>query len=127
MNTIELVGPRGARWTCDVATTRRERHRGLLGRCVAPDEALLLERCSSVHTFGMREAITVARLSRGLEVRDVRVMAPGRLLAPTWRRGHVLECAADADIRVGDVLRQRAAQAGQPPRPAAPVTTHEPA
>jgi uncharacterized protein len=102
--SAELRGPRGARWRCDVPTTRRERARGLLGRSLATDEALLLERCTSVHTFGMRGAIMVARLSKDLEVRDVRVMAPGRLLAPTWRRGHVLECAPGADLRVGDVL-----------------------
>ena len=66
---------------------------------------MLLERCSSVHTFGMRDAISVARLSTSFEVRDVRVMPPNRVLAPTWRRGHVLECRPDADLRPGDVLR----------------------
>jgi len=102
-----LLGPRGARWRCDVPTTRQERARGLLGRSLAPDEALVLERCTSVHTFGMRGTITVARLSTDLGVRDVRVMAPNRVLAPAWRRGHVLECAPGADLRVGDVLEMR--------------------
>jgi hypothetical protein len=105
--SVELLGPRGARWDCETPTTHRERARGLLGRSLAPDEALLLERCTSVHTFGMRGAITVARLSKDLEVRVVRLMAPGQLLAPTWRRGHVLECAPGADLRVGDVLEMR--------------------
>jgi hypothetical protein len=105
--SVDLLGPRGARWRCDVPTTRRERARGLLGRSLPPDEALLLERCTSVHTFGMRRTITVARLSMDLEVRDVRVMVRDRLLAPTWRRGHVLECAPGADLRVGDVLEMR--------------------
>jgi hypothetical protein len=105
MRQVEVLGPRGARWRCDVPTTRRERGRGLIGRTLEPDGALLLERCTSVHTFGMRGPITVARLSKAFEVRDVRVMAPNRMLLPSWHRGHVLECSVDADLRPGDVLR----------------------
>ena len=101
---IELLGPRGARWRCEVPTSRRERTRGVLGRPLGSGTALRLERCTSVHTVGMGEPITVARLSETFEVRDVRVMAPNRFLLPAWKRGHVLECTVGADVRPGDVL-----------------------
>lgn len=105
MRRLTLTGPRGSTFRCAVATTRRERSSGLLGRPpLAIDETLLLPRCTSVHTLGMRTSILVARLDRTGRVRDVRVLRPGRLLLPTWRRGAVLECHPDADVRVGDVL-----------------------
>ncbi|MGZ5352650.1 MAG: DUF192 domain-containing protein [Actinomycetota bacterium] len=126
MDAVDLVGPRGTRIRCAVASTRRERRRGLIGRePLADGEALLLPRATSVHTFGMAFAIGVVRVDRAGRVVDVRVVPPRRLVAPTRRARHVLECAAGIDVRVGDVLR--VAQAGQPPRPAAPVTTHDPA
>ncbi|MFM0718553.1 DUF192 domain-containing protein [Paraburkholderia strydomiana] len=48
-----------------ITETTRERLRGLLTRDhLAPGEALLLERCGSVHTFGMRFAIDVVFVDR---------------------------------------------------------------
>ena len=70
----ERFGP----FTVDVPETLRERARGLMGRdALAPDEGLLLRRCRSVHTFGMRFTIE-----------------PGRILLPRRRVRHVLEVAA---------------------------------
>ena len=52
-----------------IPRTHRERTRGLRGRDrLAPDEALLIERCRSVHTFGMRVPITVVFLDRSWRV-----------------------------------------------------------
>jgi len=108
-----------------VPETRAERRRGLLARrTLASDEAMLFERARSVHTFAMRFEIAVALLDAHLVVRRLVRLQPRRLLLP--RRGvrHVLECAKDLGLQVGDRLVP--AQAGQPPRPAAPVTTQEP-
>jgi hypothetical protein len=100
--------------------------RGLTGiEHLDRSDALLLHDTTSVHTFGMRFPLLIARLDRSLIVVDVRRVAPRRLLWPSGRAAHVLECSIDVDLRPGDALR--VAQAGQPPSPAAPVTTHEPA
>lgn len=55
-----------------------ERLRGLLG--TGPDASpVLLARCGSIHTFGMRYAIDVAFLGERGEVLDVvRAVEPGR-------------------------------------------------
>ena len=77
--------------------------RGLVGRAgLDPDEALLLERTRSIHTFGMRFPIVAALLDPEGGIRAVVAMAPRRLLLP--RRGvrHVLELAEGADVRPGD-------------------------
>jgi hypothetical protein len=74
---------------------RRERRRGLLGRAtLAPDRALLLRRCRSVHTFGMRFAIDAVLLDRDDLVVAVVPMPPRRLLRPRRRVRHVVEVAA---------------------------------
>ncbi|MEV7287195.1 DUF192 domain-containing protein [Streptomyces sp. NPDC093252] len=88
----------------EVARSYRARTRGLLGRD-GVEGALLLTPAGSVHTFGMRFAIDVAYLDRGLRVLAVRTMAPGRLGLPRLRSRHVLEAEAGAmegwGVRVG--------------------------
>jgi hypothetical protein len=86
---------------------------------------MLIPNASSVHTFGMRFPILVARLDSRLRVVRVDRLRPGRLLLPRRAVRHVLEGSIELDVRVGDVLCR--VQAGQPPSPAAPVTTHDPA
>jgi uncharacterized membrane protein (UPF0127 family) len=89
-----------------VPVTRRERMRGLKGRTsLSPTEGLLLERCRSVHTFGMRFPIDAVMLDRDLRVVTVRRMRPRRILLPRRRVAHVLECPVDAPLERGDVLR----------------------
>jgi uncharacterized protein len=79
--------------------------RGLLGRGgLGLDEALLLERTRSVHTFGMRFAILAALLDREGIVRAVVPMPPRRVLLPRPGVRHVLELAGGADVRPGDRL-----------------------
>jgi len=72
---------------------------------LAVDQAMLLERTRSIHTFGMRFPISIALLDRELVVRSVRPVKPGRLLLPRLRIRHVLECAQGVDLRPGDRLR----------------------
>jgi len=102
-----LRDPRGRRWRVQVPTNRRERIRGLIGRDgLEPHQALLLLRTRSVHTVGMRCAVLAVLLDEGLRVVGVRLLRPGRLLFPRAGVRHVLECAGDADLHVGDRLRQ---------------------
>jgi uncharacterized membrane protein (UPF0127 family) len=105
MRALRLVGPRGLLLSTFVPTTRRERLTGLIGRrCLAPGEALLLERTRSIHTFGMRFSILAALLDDDLAVLDVRRMPPNRLLLPRRRVRHVLECSEQAEVLPGDRL-----------------------
>ena len=102
---IVLQDPRGRWWRIEVPTRRRERIRGLTGRDrMDARRALLLPRARSIHTFGMRFSISVALLDARFRVIAVRTVGPRRIVLP--RRGvrHVLECAAGADLRSGDVL-----------------------
>src|SRR3990172_1641366 len=126
MREVTLLGPRGIRLGTTIPEPARERRLGLLGRRIlAPDEAMLFERARSVHTFGMRREIAVALLDARLQVLRVIRVPPRRLVLPRRRTRQVLECASDIALRVGD--RLRIDQAGQPPRPAAPITAQEPA
>lgn len=96
------------------ARSRWERLRGLLGRRpLAPDEALLIEPCASVHTFGMGYPIDLAFLDReGRVLRIVRELKPLRVAVRPGARA-TLEMAAGAaaglGLRAGDRLEWRAA------------------
>ena len=119
MRHLLVAGPRNRTWTFEVPTRRGERVRGLRDRPeLAPDRAMLFERCRSVHTVGMRFAIVVASLDREGRVIHVRTMRPRRLMAPRPGVRSVLECHADADVRTGDrfeVVRDLSAAGGKPP------------
>jgi len=93
--------------TC-VPSTVFERLRGSIRLELAPGEAMLLPNATSVHTFGMRIPILVARLDASFRVVDVRLVRPWRFVPPIRRARHVLECHEGTDIRVGDALRLRA-------------------
>ena len=92
----------------EVADSRRARRRGLLGRDRI-EGALLIRRCSSVHTLGMRFPIDVAFLDRQMKVVDVvSAMGRHRLGRPRPRAKCVIEAEAGAFERwrlaVGDQL-----------------------
>jgi len=96
------------------ASSAWERLRGLLGRApLAPDEALLIEPCSSVHTFGMGYPIDLAFLDRdGRVLRVVERVKPLRVAARPGAR-QTLEMAAGAaqalGLRAGDRLEWKEA------------------
>ena len=103
----------------EVATAGAARVRGLLGRD-GVDGALLLPRCRSVHTLGMRFAIDVAFLSRrGKVVAVVTPMRRWRIGRSRLRASSVLEAEAGAferwKVAVGDVLA--VSEAGPPGDP----------
>ncbi len=104
-----LVLGDGRRIMLAVADTRASRRRGLLGRDSVDGGALLITKCRSVHTLGMRCAIDVAHLDAAMHVVRVRTMLPQRVGAVVWRARHVLEAEAGAFVRwkltVGDHVR----------------------
>jgi uncharacterized membrane protein (UPF0127 family) len=77
----------------EVARTRRDRMRGLLGRD-GIEGALLLRPARSVHTLRMRFPIDVAYVDADLVVLRVRTMERNRLGLPRWRAAGVLEAEA---------------------------------
>jgi uncharacterized membrane protein (UPF0127 family) len=89
----------------EVARTRRERTRGLLGRDGFTG-ALVFRKCRQVHTVGMRFAIDVAFCDRDGIVLRLSTLKPWRLSALVWRSAFVIEAEAGAferwGLRVGD-------------------------
>ncbi len=94
----------------EVASSFRERLRGLLGRD-GLDGALVLRPANSVHTIGMRFAIDVAFCDRDLVVLSTTTLRPYRMTAPRRRSKAVIEAEAGAfdrwKLRVGDHLEIR--------------------
>jgi uncharacterized membrane protein (UPF0127 family) len=93
----------------NLALTRAERNKGLLGRdSLGASAALVLSPCWSIHTMFMRFPIDVVFVDRdGRAVRLVRDLAPWRIAGA--RRAHAtIELPAGSlrarDVRVGDEL-----------------------
>ena len=78
------------------------RRQGLLGRtALAPDEAMILAPCSSVHTAFMRFPIDLAFVDRqGRVLKVASGVRPWRIRA-AWRGFAVVELAAGSLQRVG--------------------------
>ncbi len=77
----------------EIASSRRERRRGLIGRS-GIEGALLLERTRSVHTFGMHFMIDVAHCDAEMLVLRVATMPANRVGLPVWRARSVIETEA---------------------------------
>src|SRR5262245_1309049 len=91
----------------EVARTRAERRRGLLGRDHI-DGALVLRPCRQVHTFGMRCPIDVLWCDRRGKVLRMATLAPRRISRLVLRARFVIEAGAGAarswGVRQGDVV-----------------------
>jgi uncharacterized protein len=88
-----------------ITQTARERMRGLLGRDhLSPDEALLLARCGSVHTFGMRFAIDVLFLDRFERVVAIHHEVRKQRMLFNFRATQTLEMSAGAARTLGLVV-----------------------
>lgn len=91
----------------ELAVSRTERRRGLLGRRrLETGAALILTPCFAVHTAGMQFPIDVVFVNRhGLAVRVVRQLAPWRIAIATGAHA-VIELPAGTvarcDLRTGD-------------------------
>ena len=94
----------------EIARTRAERRRGLLGRSDVTG-ALLIERCRSVHTIGMSFEIDVAYLDADRCVIDLVTMSSGRIGRPRLAARSVVEARSGAferwRVAVGDTLEVR--------------------
>ena len=84
----------------EIASSRRDRRRGLLGRD-GIEGALLLERTRSVHSFGMRFPIDVAHCDADMRVVRVTTMRGNRVGRPAWRAASVIEAEAGSFQRWG--------------------------
>ncbi|MGH2918012.1 MAG: DUF192 domain-containing protein [Solirubrobacteraceae bacterium] len=96
-----------------VARDRRSRLRGLAGRDrLAPDQALLIDGCRSVHTIGMRFALDLLWLDASGAVirRDAHVQP--RRLRTCLRARSVIETNAGCGERVE--MQLAAARRGRP-------------
>lgn len=92
-----------------VASTVRERTRGLLGRDgMADGEALVIPDCRQVHTFFMRFQIDVIFLDAQGIVLLTRSLAPNRISPLVWKAKTVVETPAGTlkrtGVREGDML-----------------------
>lgn len=76
-----------------------------MGRTLEPGEALLLQPCKQVHTFGMTYPIDVLFCDREWVVLHVaRRMEPRRIGRVVWRAHFAIELRAGAaeQVQVGD-------------------------
>jgi len=79
----------------EMATTRRDRKKGLLGRDgLAPSAAIVLAPCAAVHTAFMRFAIDVLFLDGDGQVLKIERALPPWRIAVSLRARRVVECAA---------------------------------
>ena len=85
-----------------VAASFAARARGLLfAPPLAPDEALLIAPCSSIHTFAMRYPIDVVFLDRCARIVRVAAAVPAGRLRFGWGAAAVLELASGQAARHG--------------------------
>jgi hypothetical protein len=107
--------------SAEIATDRKARRRGLLGRD-SFEGALLIERCRWVHTVGMRFPIDVAYLDDNGTVIRIEQMKPHRVSAPVKASATVIEAEAGAfarwELQLGDQIEIRLVDEDE--RPEAP-------
>ena len=93
-----------------IANSLWARGLGLLGRrSMSSEEALLITRCNSIHTFFMKFSIDCVFLDKDMKVKSIRTyVEPGRFVLPVWGASSVIELAAGVsikcNIKVGDQL-----------------------
>jgi uncharacterized protein len=94
----------------EVAVTRRQRARGLVGRRDL-DGVLVLRPCRHVHTFGVRFPIDVAFCDRYGFVLHISYLKPKRMSRPVWRSYFAIEAPEGAfdrwKLQLGDVVEVR--------------------
>jgi uncharacterized membrane protein (UPF0127 family) len=94
----------------EVAVTRRQRRKGLVGRDDV-EGVLVLRPCRQVHSIGMRFPIDVAFCDRDGFVLHIASLSPWRLSRPVPRAYFAIEAGAGAFDRwklvVGDIIEVR--------------------
>ena len=98
---------------CEQARSFFARGRGLMGReQLGPGSGLLIDPCSSIHTFFMRFPIDVVFIDRAGRVVGLRAaMRPGLPYAGAWRARAVIELPvgviAASETQIGDLIKLR--------------------
>ena len=96
--------------SAEVARSHKAKARGLLGR-TGIEGALVIEKCRSVHTIGMKFPIDVAYLDAEGVVLKITHMRPFRIGAPVRSAAVVIEGASGAferwGLQVGQVVELR--------------------
>jgi uncharacterized membrane protein (UPF0127 family) len=100
MGTAWLVCDGRVLASVEIASTRADRRRGLLGRD-GLDGALLIERARWVHTIGMRFSVDVAYLDASGNVLKTVRMGRHRVGMPVFKARSVVEAEAGAFARWG--------------------------
>ena len=92
----------------DVAATSAQRVKGLLGReCLKDGQGLLIEHCSSLHTFFMHFPIDILFMDkRGKVLKAAQEVRPFKLVAAPFKAHYALELPVGAikssATKVGD-------------------------
>lgn len=93
-----------------VATSEWARGKGLLGtKSLGPEEALMIPRCNSIHTFFMNYAIDCVFLDKNKRVKAIYPEVKSfRVIWPVWGAKSVIEFPAgrakELNIEIGDEL-----------------------
>lgn len=93
--------------SAELATTRRERRRGLLGR-EHVEGAIVLRPCRQVHTLAMRFPIDVVWCADDGRVVRAATLKPWRVSRAVWKARFVIEAESGAvhrwGLQPGDVI-----------------------
>ncbi|MFN5649867.1 MAG: DUF192 domain-containing protein [Actinomycetes bacterium] len=100
MEPVWLVSKGNVLASADLATSRAERRRGLIGAGTVTTP-LVLQPCNWVHSVGMRTAIDVAYVDADGNVIDVRCLRPFRVAPLNRRAVTVIEAAQGSFERWG--------------------------
>lgn len=110
MQPVWLVSQGRVLASAQIASSRRERRRGLIGHSDIV-EPLVLDSCNWIHTLGMRVAIDVAYLSPEGHVVSVSTMRPWRVGTPVRGACRVVEASAGSferwNLHIGDTVEVR--------------------
>ena len=110
MEPVWLVSKGNVLASADLATTRAERRRGLIG-AAAVTTPLVLTPCNWVHSVGMRTTVDVAYVGADGAVLDIRTLRPFRVAPPNRRAVTVIEAARGSferwGLAVGDQVEVR--------------------
>ena len=93
-----------------VATTEWARGKGLLGKSsLGPEEALLIPRCNSIHTFFMKMTIDCVFVDKEMRIKAIyHRVKPFKIVWPVWGARSVIEFASgraqELQLQIGEKL-----------------------
>ncbi|MSO59305.1 MAG: DUF192 domain-containing protein [Ilumatobacteraceae bacterium] len=113
LSSVWLVSDARVLASAKLASSRTARRRGLIGVCNI-DEALVLQPCRWIHTFGVLHTLDVAYLDKQGVVLRIEHISPKRVGAPVWSAVTVIEAASGSmerwSLKIGDLVEVRHVQ-----------------